>query len=223
MSNDRQGGSINILLVPLILSVVLLIAAIAGGIWAYGERQDYKDNVEKKVATAVTSAKAQTQAADAIKYAEEAKNPLKTHVGLPAFGSVTVVYPKTWSGYVIETGKGNTPLSNYYHPDVVPGSGGAETDIAYALRIQIVEQPYDQVLNSFNSQVTGKKVTVAPYTLPKVPNTIGSRIDGQITQKKQGSMIILPLRNLTLQIWTESSTYMKDFDEIILPNISFQP
>jgi len=42
--------------------------------------------------------------------------------------------------------------------------------------------------------------------------------------KVQGSMVLVPLRDKTLKIWTEADeTYLKDFNENILPNYTFEP
>ncbi|HUC89592.1 MAG TPA: hypothetical protein VMR45_02220 [Patescibacteria group bacterium] len=222
MRTCNQNGFINVLLIPLIVAVVFFIAAISFGVWAYNGRQDYKNHSDKKVAQAVTVAQQATQKVDAAKYAEEAKNPFKTHVGPSAYGGISIQYPKTWSAYVIEhTDNGGVPMNDYFHPDVVPDV--ADQNNSFALRVQVVTQAYSQVMAQFTGSAQTKKVTVAPYSLPKVPSVIGSRVDGQITSTKQGSMIVLPLRNVTLEISTESDSFENDFNTIILPNIAFSP
>jgi hypothetical protein len=51
----------------------------------------------------------------------------------------------------------------------------------------------------------------------------GVRVDGQIADNIQGSMIILPLRDKTQEIWTESNSFLPDFNNNILPNLTFSP
>jgi hypothetical protein len=222
MSNNRQAGFVNSLLIPLIAVAVLLIAAGSFGLWAYNSRSDYKNHSDKKVADAVIVAKQQQSNADDTKYGEEAKNPLKTHVGPEAYGSITIQYPKTWSGYIIESATNNgTPMNDYFFPDVVPDI--TDQTNAYALRVQVVTQSYDQVMLQFNGPVQAGKATVQAYNLPNVPSVIGSRVDGQIASQKQGSMIVLPLRNVTLEISTEAQTFENDFNTKILPNLTFSP
>lgn len=222
MKARYQYGYINALLLPLIGAVVLLMVATIFAFWAFSGRQDYKNNSDKKVAAAVEVAKRDTQKADAAQYAEQAKSPYKTYVGPEAYGSINVVYPKTWSAYVVEhTGNTGTPMNNYFQPNAVPDV--TDPNNAYALRVQVVSQTYSQVLNQFNGLAQTKKVVVSPYNLPKVPSVIGARVDGQIAANKQGSMIVLPLRNVTLEISTESEAFLSDFNNIILPNISFSP
>lgn len=219
MRFNRQGGYINVLLIALILASVLLIAAASFGAWAFSGRQDYKNHSDQKAAKAATAAVTATQTADAAKYAQEVKNPLKPFVGPSQYGGITVLYPKTWSGYIIQDN--STPLSAYFQPNVVPSIN--DQDSAYALRVQVISQTYAQQLQTYDSLVQSKKVTVKPYSMAKVPGVVGSRIDGQISPSNQGSIIILPLRNVTLQISTESQDFEADFNDIILPNLTFSP
>lgn len=229
MSNMEQygyagsNGGGRRFLTPLIIVSVLLLAAAGFGIWAYMGYQDYKTNSDQKAAAAAEQAKAETQVVEAAKYAEEAKKPLKTFVGPSDYGSVTVQYPKTWSGYVVQetSSSGDQPLDGYFHPDVVPNV--AEDTNVFALRVSIVSQPYSEVLESYSNSVGDGGVTVAPYKLPLVGSVVGSRVDGEIEQGKRGSLVLFPLRNVTLKVWTESDQYLDDFNNIILPNLSFSP
>jgi len=222
MKSLNERGAINVLMVPLILVIVFFLAAAGFGYWAFASREDYKNNSDAKVAVAVTAAEKRTQAADAKSFAEEAKNPLKSYVGPSAFGAISVQYPKTWSSYVVEgDDNSSTPVDAYFHPDFVPNV--ADQDQSFSLRIQLVSQSYDQVLNSFNSSAKSGRVTVAPYKLPKVPTVVGSIVQGQISPNKQGTVVILPLRNMTLKMWVDASQFTPDYNNIILPNISFTP
>lgn len=221
MSLKKQGGYVSSTLISLIISIVLLVGALSFGVWAFMSRQDYKNNSDKKAADAAATSKEATEQADAVKYAEEAKRPLKSHKALDQFGSVVVLYPKTWSGYIDESGNGTEPVDDYFHPDVVPGL--SQKNAAYALRVQVVQRTYDQVMNSYKGDVNNNKLSASPATLTKVPGVVGTRLEGQVDQNKTGVMIVLPVRNLTLKIWTESKDFVPDFEKLILPNISFSP
>lgn len=221
MSFKEQGGYIDKLLIPLIISIILLVGVAGFGIWAFAERQDYKTNSDQKAAAAAAAQKEATQAEDAARYAEEAKNPLKTFVGPSDFGSVTFQYPKTWSGYVMQFITAETPLESYFHPNVVPDVNLPTN--AFALRVSIVEKPYSTVLEGYADATKKGTIFVAPYKFPKVERVIGTRIDGEISKDKRGSLILMPIRNVTLQVWTEAEQYLPDFDNIILPNLSFSP
>jgi hypothetical protein len=82
-------------------------------------------------------------------------------------------------------------------------------------------------MQQYNALVTQGKVTATAYSLPKVPNIIGTRLSGAVSltnpQETSGNMVVLPLRNTTLLIWTESNDYLSDFNNYILPNLTFSP
>lgn len=211
----------NVLLVPVIMLSVLFLAMSGFAIWAYLGRQDYKNNADEKVATAVEVAKEETATAKDNEFIEKEKLPFDDYQGPASFGAVLIRYPKTWSAYVNEQGTGKTPIDGYFHPKFVPS-----TDVkpSYALRMQVVNSTYANELKKFDTSVKRGVVKVKPYKPEKVPTVSGVRLDGQIAPKVQGSMILVPMRDKTLKIWTEADeTYLKDFNENILPNYTFEP
>ena len=215
---DERGSS-TALIVSLIATSLLFAGAAGFGIWAFMGRQDYKNNVDSKIASAVQSNTKTVQAKDAADYAEAAKQPLKTYIGPEAYGSVHISYPKTWSSYAVT--ESSLPLDMYSQPDVVP-SLTAQTS-TFALRVQVSPGTYSQTLSQYQSLQKQGSVTVTPYSLPKTPGVVGVRVDGQLTTTKQGSLVILPLRDKSLKIWTESNQSISDFNNNILPNASFSP
>ena len=221
MNKLDQRGALNILLIPFIMVCLFLVGVSSFGIWAYGQRQDYKNNADKKAAVVADKAVKAAQDADKVTYAELIKQPFDTYIGPAAYGNVTVKYPRTWSGYVQEGASSSEPVNAYFHPNVVPNVN--DQNNAFALRVEVVQRSYDAVLSDYTSQIKDGKVTVAPYHLDKVPSVVGSRVEGQITSTKQGTMIILPLRNMTLKVSTESNTFKPDLDTSILPNLTFSP
>ena len=218
MNKHNQDGAVDALLLPLIIATVLLIGAAAFGFWAFGERQNYKNNTDQIVAEAVTIGKKEESVKNAKEYAEAAKNPLKTYIGPSQYGSLAVKYPKTWSAYVSIGDNSDGVLDGYFHPDTVPSVENESN--SFALRIKVLSQSYSETVKSFDGQ---EGITVTPYSLPKVPRTIGVRIQGQIEEQKQGDMVLLPLRDKTLQIFSESKDFEPDFVNNILPNLSFAP
>ncbi len=221
MDKLNERGAINVLLIPLILIVVFFMGAAAFGIWAFTGRADYKTNSDQKSAVAAAAAREAQKTEDATKFAEDAKKPFDTYIGPAQFGNVTVNYPKTWSAYVVENERGSAPITGFFQPKVVPNV--TDPNNSFALRVELVNTDYKNVLDQFKSRLDTGKATIKPYTLPKVPSVVGSRIDGQITTTKQGTMVVLPLRNMTLKVWTESNDFKGDLDTNILPNFSFVP
>lgn len=218
--NASQVG-MSVLAVPFALAVVFLIGSLVFGVWAYMQMQDYKNNVDSKIGVAVNQAKQQEDAAQQAIYNQKEKSPYRTYKGPAAYGSVSITYPKTWSAYVIDDQSSSPYVNGYFYPDTVPDTQSQSA--AFALRVQIVQDTYSSVLSQAAGQVQDSQATVAPYALPKVPSVVGSRIDGQLPNQKTGTMVVLPLRNTTLEVWTESSDFQDDFLNIILPNLTFSP
>lgn len=221
MNKHDQNGSINVLLAPLIVVTLLFFGAAGFGYWAFMERQDYKVNFDEKVAAAVKLARQDESTKKDKQFAEEEKNPLQTYQGPAQFGSLSVAYPKTWSAYIEDTGRGSADIDGYFYPGVVPSV--ANQDSTFALRVKVVNQDYQTIIGQFKKAQQNGTVTVEPYSLPKVPDVVGVIISGQIKKDKEGIIVILPLREQSIQISTEGGEFKKDFAEHILPNLTFVP
>jgi len=222
----NQSGAINGLVISLIFTVLLLIGALAFGGWAFSGRQDYKNNVDAKISVAVAAANQKQSAADQVTFDQEAKQPLRAYDGPEAYGSLVVNYPKTWSAYVDDTGTGgadNALVDGYFAPGTVPSTTG--TSSVFALRVQVLPAGYAQTLQTLAGQEQQGKLTVSAYSLPKLPKVVGIEAVGQVPTASLSNvtMVILPLRSNTLEIWTQGSQYLSDFNNNILPNFSFSP
>jgi hypothetical protein len=228
MLRQHQTGAINSVVISLILAILLLIGALAFGGWAFGSRQDYKNNTDAKIAAAVTVAKQQEGSAKDAAFAQAEKNPLKAYNGPEAYGSIVMQYPKTWSGYVAEAGDngGDALLDGYFYPGVVPSISAQGS--AFALRLKVVNQSYAETVKELNQNNSENPPVISPYALPKVPKIVGVKVTGTLpvsggNEDKTGEMVILPLRSETIQLWTEGNQFSSDFNNIILPNFSFSP
>ncbi len=210
-----------VLIVSLVMMTLLFIGALIFGVMTFGQGQDYKNNSDKKVAAAVAVAKTAEAETQKKVYDEKEKSPFKMYAGPANYGTLNISYPKTWSAYVVEsTNGGGTPIDGYVHPGFVPG---IQTGAPYALRFQVTSNSYATELKKYDSQVKSGKVKVSPFKLAKLPSVTGARVDGEIIAGKQGSLVLLPLRDKTILISTQSPEFVNDFNNIILPNFTFQP
>lgn len=210
-------------IIALVLLGLLLLAALGFGFWAFAERQDYKDNVDAKIASASEVVKKQTTEENNKKFAEELKNPLQTYLGPVSYGSVKVTYPKTWSGY-INNGEGEAAVDMYFHPGVVPAAGRSrEQQSPVALHVQVVNQAYDQVVEARSGSIEAGELVAAPYALPKMPNVAGLKFTGKLVDEINGTEVVLPLRDKTIIVTTQTDVYVNDFNNIILQNLTFIP
>ena len=218
MVKDSKGSVITLTLI--ILELLIIVGLVVFAVKIYASRQDYKNNVDAKIAAAVTVAKNQQQSVDNTNYQNQEKYPLANYTGPSDFGSVSVNYPKSWSAYV-DTTSSSTPLDGYFNLSYVPSINSQSTP--FSLRVQVINQTYDSTISNISSLQQSNLVSVSPYSLPKVPQVIGVIVIGQIVNNLQGIMVVLPLRNETLEIWTTGTNFISDFNNIILPNFSFAP
>ena len=222
MSYKDQNGSVASFVLIFVLALAFLGAAVFGG-WVYTSRQDYKDNSDKKAAAAVDAAKKDQEAELQKSFDEKEKLPTKTYKGSTTYGTVTFAYPKTWSAYVDETSS-SEPINGYFHPDIVPG---VQSKTAYALRVQLVNADYSSVLKQHDSQVKDGSAKASAYVPPKMVDVTnvqpGTRLDGALDQDTNGSMVIIKVRDKTLQIYTESNDYLGDFNDTVLASLTFAP
>jgi hypothetical protein len=211
---------------PLILVTLLLMVSIGFGIWAFSQMQSYKTKSDAKSAAAVSAAKKTQEAELKQKYDDEAKSPYKVFKGSPTYGTVTFDYPKSWSAYVLSDAQ--QLINAYFYPGEVPS---IESDADFPLRVELLTTDYAASVEQYSSQVAEGDLRATAYIPPKMKNISsvppGLRLDGSITSgggtTKQGSIIILKLRDKTLQISSLSQAGVRDLDSIILPSLSFIP
>jgi len=205
---------------------VLLVLALVFGVWAFSSRQSIKTDANAKLAQADKKL-AQAQAAQASADAAN-KTPYRSYTGPSTYGSVSFKYPKSWNAYIDQTSD-TQPVEGYFYPGIVPG---IQSDTAFALRIELVDNTYDSVVSQFQSDLQDGSVKASaflPAKMKKVTGAqVGLRLTGAIAQNDDGtnlngSMVILKVRDKTLQIYTESNNYLDDLNNIVLASLTFQP
>jgi hypothetical protein len=224
MRNLNQEGSTAVTL-DVVFAVLFVIATVFA-VWAFVGRQDYKNNSDQKIYKAVAAAKAAQETQLKQQFAEEAKSPNKFYHGSSTYGSVSFAYPKTWSAYVDENGIEH--INGYFYPDFVPSLQGST---AFALRAELVNTAYSSVLQQFSTQIKAGKIRASAYVPPKMVGNsnvqAGMRLDGAIssnqTSNLQGSMVLIQVRDKTLELYTQSPDFLNDFNNTVLANLTFVP
>lgn len=218
-----QRGAVNPMLIATILLSVLLVVAAGGFVWAYQQMTDYKNNTQQKVDAAVADAKKVQQDADEKHFKEEDKKPNRSYVGPSELGSVRFNYPKTWAGFTQQS-DANGGLAVYFYPYIVPVIKDGVS--VYALRVKVVTQSYDNVLENLESRVKDGKATASAIVVGST-NTFngyeGVRVDGQVTDTITGSVVVFKVRDKTLELFCDSADYMNDFNNTILKTLQFEP
>lgn len=221
MKRQQQDGYVDTWLIMFIVVSILFLGAISFAVWTFSSRQDYKNNSDQKSAAAVAVAKQQEDDVKNKQFAEQEKSPYNIYQGPEALGSLSITYPKTWSAYVDSTGQGSQPLDGYFNKATVPSI--QDQNSSFSLRVQVATGGYTDTLANLAGQQEAGQITIKPYNFPKLPKIVGVRVDGQVEPQKTGSMIVMPLRDKTLKLWTTDPHYISDFNNIILPNFTFSP
>lgn len=211
----REQGTVNLWL---ILSIVFIVTTvIAGGFltWALINYFDQKDNVDTKIAIAVSTAVKEQADKDAADFEKEEKLPNRSFAGPDDYGSVTFEYPKTWSVYVDKDASSGGIYQAYLNPVSVPP---VSQSTQYALRVTIESKDYDQVVKSYDALVKKGDLTASAV---KASGEDGTRLDGAFTKDIRGSAVIFKIRDKTLTIRTDAQTFRGDFDALIA-TISFK-
>ena len=198
-------------LIITIILVIALISSLAFGVWAFMGMQANKSDLDEKIEVASSVAVKKAEESKELEFTEREKDPYKNYTGSATFGSVSFSYPKSWSIFLEEKDSG-TVLDYYGHPNIVSGLDKANS---YAFRTQILSSSYEKEAEKVQKLVESEKVTATAFIPKNVPTGLGLRVVGEIVPDKQGVMILLPQRDKTIRIWTESPDYITDFDKVI--------
>jgi len=216
MLNKDQRGEINHLTIPFVIVLVLALGFGVFSVWAFAGYSEQKNNVDVIVATEVVEAQKAQEVVLRAEFAQEQKNPYKQYVSGSTNGSIKIVYPKTWSALIDEQETGSASFDAHFHPDFVPGG---TPDTLFGARVEIVNSDYAQVLSGYQRDVEDGDLKARAI---KVSGATATRFDGLIENDVTGAVVVLPLRDKTVMIWTESANYLGDFDRII-KNLTYSP
>jgi hypothetical protein len=211
-------------IVAIVVLFLLLIGSLGFGYWAFTQSQHYKNDTDQITNAAVKKAKQEQESTLNAAFAEKEKSPLKSYTSPSQYGSVKIVYPKTWSAYIIEqTQGGGTVIDGYYYPDFVPNTG-ASANNNYSLRLQVLGGGYSSEISRYKNQISLGKLKSTPFVPEQVKGaTVGVRLDGQLDNNKKGAMIILPVRDKVLKIWTENESALSDFNNYVIKHLTYSP
>lgn len=208
-----QNGIMNPLTIPLVLAILLLIAASVMAVIYYTKFIEQRDTNQPIIDAAVVKAEEAQKEQLETEFTEREKLPTKNYTSPSELGTVKLVFPKTWSSYV-EVTRANG-MDFYAHPNYVPSD-----NVNYALRMSVVNRPFANEVKSYDNAVKKGELRA---TAVRVSGTTGSRLDGFLEKDQEGSMVIFPLRDKTLRVWTESNEFRDDFNNIVLKGLTFVP
>lgn len=205
-----QPGSISGSLIAVILLSLGMVALGVLSVWLYMQYTDQKTNVDGKISLAVATAQKQQADSDEAKFLERDKEPNRQFAGPDDYGRLTFNYPKTWSVYVAQDGSQNgSSYAAYLNPISVPPVSDTQQ---FALRVTIVQQDYDQVVQGYQDLVKAGKLQSSAVS---ANGHNGTRLDGSFSDSIRGSAVIYKIRDKTAIIRTDANTFDPDFENII--------
>lgn len=213
MRKLNQTGVLNPLVIPLVITCIILVVASVMAVVYYGKYVDQRDNNQPVIETAVKQAEAAQKKELEADFAEREKLPTGSYTSPSELGSVKLTYPKTWSSYVDLKNEGE--IQYYGHPSYVPAQ-----NVNYALRMSVTNKSFAQEMKTFEALV---KKGDLKATSVQVSGVKGSRLDGLFKKDQKGSMVVFPLRDKVLKVWTENVEFQGDFDKIVLKSLTFVP
>lgn len=215
--SKEQRGVAN----PLLVMCILLgsLALVLGGAftWAYFNYIDYKDNVQAKVEEAVTKAVNEQIEADKKDFLEQEKQPYSKITAPDDLGAVSFSYPKTWSVYIARDGLRGESYEAYLHPGAVPATS---ISTPFATRLIISNDIYEEYLRRYDGLLKKGDLRSNPIT---INNQTGVKLDGKFSSTRSGAMVVMKVRDKTVIVASDSTEFTKDFDEVVVKSIDFNP
>lgn len=192
----------------IVISVLLFITLIFAG-WSFVSYLSQKNNVDDRIASAVSDAKKEQADADAADFAEAEKKPNLEFIGPEDYGSLSFEYPKTWSVYVASSASDGGDYEAYLNPKTVPEVTKSQK---FALRVVIEQSDYEDVVDDYDKLVEDGDLDSSTISVGDVK---GTRLDGSFSDDLRGSAVIFKIRDKTLTIRTDANTFMSDFNALI--------
>ena len=211
--NRYQKGAVSGWMVAAICLIVVVLGLGSLSIWALLNYQEAKTNIDGKIEVAQAEAKREQAEEDEAKFAEREKEPRREFASPDDYGRLAFTYPKTWSVYVDEdptAGSSRNDFKAYLHPITVPSI--KVRDQQFALRVSVLNQNYDEYLDSFSRQIEDGDLRSSTVS---INGENGVRLDGNFNDNIRGSAVIFKIRDKTAVVQTDADTFKHDFDTLI--------
>lgn len=205
---NHQNGNTTTITIGVLAFLVIVVGSFS--FWAFTNYTKQRDTVNQQVSAAVQEARKQQRTDDEKRFEEERKSPYRSYTAPEVFGGITLEFPKNWNVYVIDKTGSGTQVDLTIHPDKVRESGDS-TNI-YAFRMELKDSLFERENESLKRDTERGNLKAKSVTVSDIE---GVQYDGEIERDINGRKIILPYRDKTIIMWTESRDYFNDFQEIM--------
>jgi len=210
MHNIRhnQNGDGSIVAIISLAVVVVILGGVAT--WAIMSYNRERETVNQQIASAVEDARADQRAVLEDQFEEERNNPFRTYTAPSVFGGLSLDFPRTWNVYVEDGTRGRVQIDLTMHPEIVRDQQ-SEDDI-YAFRMELQDRLFEQVNQSYQRDAERGNLDARAVTISGLE---GVQYSGEVVRNKNGQLVVLPYRDKTIVMWTESNRFADDFEEIL--------
>jgi hypothetical protein len=211
MIEKIQSGQVNLLLLLAIFFGIGTVLFGALAVVAFNQRNQSQATIDNQITRAVTKAKADQKKASDEQHAKENQLPYRTYTAAQADGAFQLQIPKNWSLYAERANVGQTQLTLIANLDAVTvNKGGNNTQ---PFKLQLLRQTALDVVKKYQQDIKTKKIAAKTV---KVSGIDATQLEGVLdTERHDGVMIIVPVRDKALVFVTESRSYVKEFSEIV--------
>ena len=199
------------LIETVVLIVVCIIAAVAivFAVIFFIQKDEAETNVQGKIDAEVAIAVEAQKTIDESNFAEREKLPNSEFVGPSDYGSLSFMYPKTWSIYVAKDASKGGDFEAYFNPIQV---NTTSENTINSLRVYIYDRPIDQVRTNYDALVRSGKLTSSVYT---VGDITGTKYEGAFNNNITGIALMIKINDKTAVIRTDAEIFRKDFEALI--------
>lgn len=199
------------LIETIILVIVSLIAVTFIGlfIWKYIDWDNVKTDVDGQIDAAVAMAVSENTTKLENEFLEREKYPYKTFSGPADYGSLNFEFPKTWNTYIAADASNGGNFEAYLNPGEVQPVSRQSIN---ALRVQILNQSFEQVATSYERLLKNNQLTV---TTRSVGGVVANVYTGTLPNNIYGIATIFKVRDKTILIQTDAELFAEEYYKLL--------
>ncbi|HSX41179.1 MAG TPA: hypothetical protein VLF21_00880 [Candidatus Saccharimonadales bacterium] len=210
----HNGGRVNL---HIVLTIFLGLGMVLFGVLAviaYNHDAVTTANLNDTVSRAKAAAAADQKKLDDAANIKANELPYRTYTALPVDGGFSLNIPKSWSLYAGHNSTDSVvQLDLIADLDVVNNYLNNKVINTHAFHLQLLNKTQTNVIRSYDDKI--KKKDVSSKTV-QVSGINATWLEGAIDdQRHNGVVVILPIRDKTMVISTDSHDYLSEFNNIL--------
>ena len=212
VGEKKRGALVEIVI--LVGVSLVAVAGIAFAVYFYLQWDEVRTNVDGRIAEETAIAREDERRIAEDVFAEREKRPFLEFAGPSDYGTLSFMYPRTWSVFVEKDARNGGDFVAYFNPVQVNPVGQATIN---ALRLTIHDRPIETVRTTYDNLVRSGKLTMSVF---RVGDRTGDRYDGAFNNDIVGSMVMLKINDKTAILRTDAEIFRDDF-EVLIQTIRF--